>query len=174
MIRGQRSEVRNQKKLALWLLIAACWLPMFAWAANAAPLFDAQLVDAQDKPATLAIFRGKPLIVNFWARWCSPCRDEMPEIKLIDSQYRGRGLTVIGIAIEENSANARDFLKAYEIDYPNFFAGSRGTELLKTLGNDKAGLPYTVFIDRQGKLIGHKLGRISRGELEAAANALLQ
>ncbi|WP_126444347.1 TlpA family protein disulfide reductase [Sulfuricystis multivorans] len=156
------------------LFILITCLSTFTRAQDAEALFAAKLTDAQEKPASLAGFRGKPMIVNFWARWCSPCRDEMPEIRALENKYRAQGLAVVGIAIEENSANARDFLKAYEIEYPNFFAGARGTELLKALGNDKAGLPFTVFIDRQGKLIGHKLGRISRSELEAAADALLQ
>ncbi|MFN6961131.1 MAG: TlpA disulfide reductase family protein, partial [Rhodocyclaceae bacterium] len=103
MIRDQASGIRHQGKQALWALIAACWLPLAAWAADAAALFAAQLGDAQDKPATLAAFRGKPLIVNFWARWCPPCRDELPEVKAIADKYRARGLTVIGIALEDDS-----------------------------------------------------------------------
>ncbi|MFN4148891.1 MAG: TlpA family protein disulfide reductase [Rhodocyclaceae bacterium] len=175
MIRDQESGIGNQKKLALWALIATCWLPLAAWAADAAALFSTRLGGTQDKPATLAAFRGQPLIVNFWARWCPPCRDELPEVKAIADKYRAQGLTVIGIALEDDSANARDFLEAYEVDYPNFFAGSqRGMELLKALGNDKAALPYTLFVDRQGAILGHKLGRISRSELEAAASALLK
>ncbi|MFN3884394.1 MAG: TlpA family protein disulfide reductase [Rhodocyclaceae bacterium] len=175
MIRDQGSGIRNQGKQALWALIAACWLPVMVWAADAAALFSASFVAADGKPVTLADYRGQPLIVNFWARWCSPCRDELPEVKAIADKYRAQGLTVIGIALEDDSANARDFLKAYEVDYPNFFAGNqRGTELLKALGNGKAALPFTIFIDRQGAIIGHKLGRISRGELETAAHALLK
>jgi len=150
------------------------WLPFAAWAADAAALFVATLQDAADKPHALAQWRDRPLIVNFWARWCAPCRDEMPEIKTIADKYRGQGLAVIGIALEENSANARDFLTAYEIDYPIYFAGARGMELMKALGNEKAGLPFTVFIDRQGGILGRKLGRISRGELESAVAVLLK
>lgn len=174
MIGIQESGIRNQGKLALWVFIATCWLPLAAWAADAAAVFSASLVARDGKPATLAEYRGKPLIVNFWARWCMPCRDELPEVKAIADKYRGQGLTVVGIAIEDNSANTQDFLKAYEIDYPNFFAGPQGTELLKALGNPKAGLPFTLFIDRQGNLLGHKLGRISRSELETAVTALLK
>lgn len=179
MIRGQGSGFRfqvtgfrNQNKWGV--MFALWWLPLLVWAADAAALFSAPLSALDGKPATLVAYRGKPLIVNFWARWCPPCRDELPEVKAVADQYRAQGLTVLGIAIEDDSANARDFLKAYGIDYPNYFAGARGTELLKALGNDKAGLPFTLFVDRQGLIIGHKLGRISRGELEAAANALLK
>lgn len=174
MSRNRESAIRNQGKHALWLLLATGWLSFAAWAADAAALFSAPLVAVDDKPVTLADYRGRPLIVNFWARWCSPCRDELPEVKAVAEKYRAQGLTVLGIAIEDNSANTQDFLKAYEIDYPNFFAGARGMELLKALGNDKAGLPFTLFVDRQGLIIGHKLGRIRRSELEAAANALLK
>lgn len=157
----------------VFLLALFFWLPLTSQAAEASALFDATLTAPDDRPQAMAQWKGKLLIVNFWARWCGPCRDEMPELKAIADKYRSQGITVIGIAIEENSANARDFLKAYEVDYPNFFAGAHGTELMKALGNTRAGLPFTIFIDRQGKLIGHKVGRISRGELEAAAAALL-
>lgn len=143
-------------------------------AAQSAGLFFAiSLPDRSGKPVALADYRGKPLIVNFWARWCMPCRDEIPELRAVAKQNRDKGLTVLGIGIEDNIPNALDFVKAYEMDYPLLFAQEQGVELMKALGNTKAGLPFTVFIDRQGMIVGHKLGRISRSQLDAAAAALL-
>jgi peroxiredoxin len=141
---------------------------------SAGLFFAVNLPDQSGKSVALADYRGKPLIVNFWARWCVPCRDEIPELREVAKQYGAKGLTVLGIGLEDNIPNVQDFIKAYEMDYPLLFAQSQGIELMKTLGNNKAGLPFTVFIDRKGMIVGHKLGRISRSQLDAAAGALLQ
>lgn len=141
---------------------------------SAGLFFAVSLPDQSGKSIALADYRGKPLIVNFWARWCVPCRDEIPELREVAKQYSAKGLTVLGIGLEDNIPNVQDFIKAYEMDYPLLFAQAQGIELMKTLGNHKAGLPFTVFIDRKGMIVGHKLGRISRSQLDAAAAALLQ
>jgi thiol-disulfide isomerase/thioredoxin len=159
-------------RFLLGTLFICCSL--FAHAQDSAALFAASLPDQNNQIVALAEFRGKPLIVNFWARWCVPCRDEIPELKAVAQQHRTKGLTVIGIGLEDNVPNVQDFIKAYEMDYPLLFAQSQGIELMRALGNNKAGLPFTVFIDRKGMIVGHKLGRISRSQLDAAAATLLQ
>lgn len=141
---------------------------------SAAPLFSLSLPGPGGKPVALADYRGQPLIVNFWARWCIPCREEIPELRAVAQAHRARGLTVLGIGLEDNVANVQEFIKAYEIDYPLLFAQNEGPELMKALGNGKVGLPFTVFIDRNGMIVGHKLGRISRSQLDAAAATLLK
>jgi peroxiredoxin len=162
-------------RLLIGLLLVCCSLFVHAQEPpSAGPFFSVSLPDQSGKPVALAEFRGKPLIVNFWARWCLPCREEIPELRAVAQANRAKGLTVLGIGLEDNVPNVQDFIKAYEIDYPLLFAQSQGIELMKTLGNHKAGLPFTVFIDRKGMIVGHKLGRISRSQLDAAANALLQ
>jgi thiol-disulfide isomerase/thioredoxin len=156
------------------LLLLCCSL--FAYAQepqSAAPFFSASLADQGGKAVPLSEYKGKPLIVNFWARWCIPCREEIPELRAVAQANRAKGLTVLGIGLEDNAPNVQDFIKAYEMDYPLLFAQSQGIELMRALGNNKAGLPFTVFIDRKGMIAGHKLGRISRSQLDAAAAALL-
>jgi peroxiredoxin len=162
-------------RLLLILLLACCSL--FARAQEPQPasaLFSTSLPDQSGKSVALAAYKGKPLIVNFWARWCIPCREEIPELRTLAKEHRAKGLTVLGIGLEDNAPNVQEFIKAYEMDYPLLFAQSQGMELMKALGNSKAGLPFTVFIDRKGMIVGHKLGRISRSQLDAAANALLE
>ncbi|MDP1733339.1 MAG: TlpA disulfide reductase family protein [Sulfuritalea sp.] len=154
-------------------LLFVCF-SLFARAQDSAPLFAASLPDQNNKTVALADFRGKPLIVNFWARWCPPCRDEIPELKAVAHSYRTKGLTVIGIGLEANLPNVKDFIKAYEMDYLLLFAPVEGTSLMQTLGNGRAGLPFTLAIDRAGRVVMHKLGKISRAELEAAAAAALK
>lgn len=147
---------------------------LFARAQDSAPLFAASLPDQNNKTIALTEFRGKPLIINFWARWCPPCRDEIPELRAVAQSYRAKGLTVIGIGLEDNLPNVQDFIKAYEMDYPLLFAQAQGIELMRALGNARAGLPFTLAIDREGRVVMHKLGKISRAELEAAAAAALK
>lgn len=161
-------------RLLLVLLFACIGLGAHAQAPQpAGSFFAVSLPDPSGKPVALAEYKGKPLIVNFWARWCIPCREEIPELRAVAQANRAKGLTVLGIGLEDNVPNVQDFIKAYEMDYPLLFAQSQGIELMKALGNTKAGLPFTVFIDRKGMIVGHKLGRISRSQLDAAAAALL-
>lgn len=152
------------------LLLAAT----LARADGAESLFAATLSDLDDKPAAMAAYKGKPLIVNFWARWCGPCREEIPELSKIRAKYKSRGIEVIGIALEDRAEPVRDFGRAYEIDYPVVLAKDKGIWLMQALGNSKAGLPFTVVIDRQGRILSRKLGVMRKPDLEAAAESLLK
>lgn len=160
--------------LALAILVAP--LPAFAGNASAAPFYSAAVVDADNKPVALDALRGKPLLVNFWARWCGPCRKEIPDLVEMDTKYRAKGLVVVGLAIEDADSReaVRDFARAYEVDYRILLAGvGKGVELMKALGNDKAGLPFTIAIDRNGKVVVKKLGAMSKAEMEAAIRQVL-
>lgn len=156
------------------LVSLALLLPLAAPAAelpSSAPLFAATAVDTDNRPVALESLRGKPLVVNFWARWCGPCRKEIPDLVEMNAKYRGKGLVIVGLAIEDADAReaVRDFAKAYEVDYSILLASvGKGVELMKALGNDKAGLPFTVVIDRNGKMVAKKLGAMSKAEMEAA------
>jgi thiol-disulfide isomerase/thioredoxin len=143
-------------------------------AQDSAPLFAATLQDIDNRPVALADFRGQPLIVNFWARWCGPCREEIPELIALSQANQAKGLKVIGIGLENNGENVKDFVKAYGMDYPLLFAPVEGISLMRALGNGRAGLPFTLAIDRKGRVVMHKLGQASRADLEQAAMAVLK
>ncbi len=145
-----------------------------AHAASSDALFAAKLVSSEDKPVALETFRGKPLIVNFWARWCAPCRVEIPELIKTQDKYAKRGLVVIGIGLEDKAESVRDFMKAYEMSYTVLLAKAGGIELMQALGNTRAGLPFTVAIGPKGNLVASKLGAMNRAELDAAAEAALK
>lgn len=154
-------------------LFALCWLPLAAVADQpaSAPLFEATLADTQDKPIALAQYKGRPLVVNFWARWCGPCRQEIPHLVSERARLKKQGLEVLGIAIEDKVEAVRDFAKAYDMDYPVLLAKEQGIPLMQALGNSRAGLPYTLVLDRQGKVIASKLGPMSQEEMAAAFGA---
>lgn len=137
------------------------------------PLFAATLNDLDDKPVALERYKGKPLVVNFWARWCGPCRAEIPELIKFRNAHKGK-IEVLGIGIEDKAEPAKEFAKAYDMDYPVFVAKEQGIPLMQALGNTKAGLPYTLFIDRNGQVIQRKMGIIKKPDLDAAQEALLK
>lgn len=114
-------------------------------------LFATQLPDADGRMQALAQWRGKPLVLNFWASWCPPCVEEMPELSKLQQNYAVRGIQVIGIAVEPASGVV-EFNKKYKISYPLLVGGIEGNELAKALGNKAGALPYTVLIDSDGKI----------------------
>lgn len=155
------------------LCLAALAFSCIAEPLSPEPLFAATLRDLQERPANLAHYRGRPLVVNFWARWCAPCRAEIPELLRFRQVHRGH-IEVIGIGIEDQAEAARDFARASGIDYPVLIAGDQGIPLMQALGNTRGGLPYTLFIDGRGRIVGSKLGLIRQADLEAAAVRLLE
>ena len=140
---------------------------------SSAPLFAATLNDLDDKPVALERYRGKPLIVNFWARWCGPCRVEIPELIAIRKAHKGK-LEVLGIGIEDKADAAKEFARAYEMDYPVFVAREKGIPLMQALGNTKGGLPFTIVIDRNGQVVQKKMGIMKKADLDASAELALK
>ena len=140
---------------------------------SSGPLFAATLNDLDDKPVALERFKGKPLIVNFWARWCGPCRAEIPELIAIRKANNGK-IEVLGIGIEDKAEPAKEFARAYEMDYPVFVAGAKGIPLMQALGNTKGGLPFTLVIDHNGQVIQKRLGVMKKADLDTAAELLLK
>jgi len=133
------------------------------------------LADADNRPLPLESLRGKPLLVNFWARWCAPCRKEIPELAELQKRYGSRGLVVVGIAVEDADRREAlaDFARAHDMNYRWLIGGSeRSIELMRALGNTRSGLPFTVFIDRDGRLRQARLGAMSRAEMEDAVRRL--
>lgn len=157
-------------------------LALFCAATNAqesltsAPFFAASMNTLDDKPFALATFKGKPLVVNFWARWCGPCRKEIPDLAEMHERYKAKGLVIVGVAVEDanNRDSVREFAKAYEMNYTLLIGGvQKGIELMQTSGNPKSGLPFTMVIDRSGKIVTIKLGAMSKADMEAAIKQIL-
>ena len=143
---------------------------------DAEAFFASTFTGIDGQPLAMAQFRGRPLIVNFWARWCGPCREEIPELVKLRAEQAADGIEVIGVAIEalDKIEAVRDFAKAYDMRYPVVLAAKEGIPLMKALGNPLAGLPFTVYIGRDGKPVGSKMGLVRRADLEASAQVLLK
>jgi thiol-disulfide isomerase/thioredoxin len=125
--------------------------------------------------ATVAMqsLKGRPLVLNFWATWCVPCKEEMPDFQRLAVSDLGKSVQIIGIGID-NTKNMRAFAESLGVTYVLLEGGPVGLDLLKSLGNDIGGLPYTVVLDAQGKLIAKHLGRINRDDLATAMQTALR
>lgn len=117
------------------------------------------LPDAQGAPYALSTLTGKTVVLNFWATWCPPCVDEMPELATLHNEIAPRNATVIGIGID-SPANIREFASKHRFPYPLLVGGMGGSELSRLLGNPSGALPFTVVISRRGHIAEQILGRI--------------
>jgi thiol-disulfide isomerase/thioredoxin len=132
----------------------------------------AELKDLRGDIATLARWRGSVLVVNFWASWCAPCREEIPGLMAIQQQYAANGLQVVGIAVD-TADKARQAADAMRISYPVLVGGVESVDLTRQLGNKVGGLPYTVVLDREGSFVADHLGILRPPQLDKIVRPLL-
>ena len=118
-------------------------------------------------------WRGRILVLNFWATWCPPCREEMPRFIAAWQAHRAQGVEVVAIAIDDPDM-VRDFVDVYGIGFPVLVGGAPAVELASTLGNRFNTLPFTVIFDRQGRRRYQQVGEISAETLEGQLQSLLQ
>ncbi len=130
-----------------------------------AQLLAQQLPDVDGKPQALNQWRGKTLVVNFWATWCPPCREEMPLLDRTQAQWQARGVQIVGISIDEAQA-VRKFRDTRKPAFPLLLGGPEQIDLSQQLGNTAQGLPFTVVIDPQGRLRNVKLGAFRGDQLD--------
>lgn len=126
--------------------------------------FSQSLIDANGQTQQMAQWKNKALVINFWATWCPPCVDEMPELSDLQKQLGTNNVQILGIGID-SASNIAQFSEKHRIGYPLYAGGMSGTELSRQFGNQAGGLPFTVLVDRQGRVKKTYLGRLKMEDL---------
>jgi cytochrome c biogenesis protein CcmG/thiol:disulfide interchange protein DsbE len=134
-----------------------------------APEFNLPDLARDDARIALKSFRGRPLVVNFWASWCEPCRDEAPEIVRTARTYTKR-VGFLGVNILDGREEALAYINEFEIRYPSV----RDTRAVVAKRYEVTGAPETVFIDARGNVVGKYIGAFRRGELAKLVRELLE
>jgi thiol-disulfide isomerase/thioredoxin len=116
----------------------------------------------------LAEWRGKPVLLNFWATWCPPCVKEMPMLDAFQRQHAAAGWQVIGLAVD-GPTPVREFLGNVPVSFPIGLAGLDGVSLARSLGNSSGALPFTLVLGRDGQVRHTKLGALTQAELDGWA-----
>jgi cytochrome c biogenesis protein CcmG/thiol:disulfide interchange protein DsbE len=130
-----------------------------------APHFELPVLGTEEQVLDLASYRGRAVVVNFWASWCGPCRDEAPLLQAAWERHRARGVVVLGVDTRDLVSDAQQFVAKYGLTYPNVYDGPG--KLADPYG--LTGFPETFFIDRKGTIVEHVAGPLESAEqIEAA------
>jgi thiol-disulfide isomerase/thioredoxin len=140
--------------------------------ADASVLLALSLPDAAGKEQSIGQWRGKVVVVNFWATWCAPCREEMPEFMRAQTEYGPKGVQFVGIAVDQ-ADKVEKFANELGLNYPTLIGGYGAVELSKTMGNRLAALPFTIIVDRQGHVAHTQLGPMKPDQLRSIVGKLL-
>jgi len=158
---------------ALLALGAGIGLALFDRApADASALLALTLPDPSGRPQPLSQWQGKVLVVNFWATWCGPCREEMPDLVRAQKEYGAKGLQIVGIAADD-ADKVQQFAKEIELNYPALIGGYAAIDLSKDLGNSLVALPFTLVVDRHGRVAYTHLGPVKPDKLRDVITKLL-
>jgi cytochrome c biogenesis protein CcmG/thiol:disulfide interchange protein DsbE len=127
----------------------------------AAPAFTLPGLDGEGE-VSLDSFRGRAVVVNFWASWCAPCRDEAPLLEAAWQEHRGRGLVVLGVDARDLAADGRGFVREFGLTYPNVYDGPG--KIADSFG--LTGVPETYFVDREGRVVHLVSGPLTEDAIE--------
>lgn len=163
------------KQLAsLTCLLLALAAPLYTTATLAADapaaaavkqLLALELPDQQGKKFAFSQWKGRVLVINFWATWCAPCKAEIPEFSRLNTEWQKKNVQFVGIAIDK-AENVQAFVDKVKISYPQLIDNGQLMQLLRALGNAMQGLPFTLVIDQKGEVLARHLGDFETKELE--------
>ena len=132
----------------------------------------ARLPDLEGRVQPVEQWRGRVVLVNFWATWCAPCREEIPILIRLQDKYGAKGLQLVGIAIDQPE-KVRPYAAEMRMNFPILVGGADTIELTRTLGNRAGVLPFTVILRRDGSIASREVGAAKEAPLEAKLVALL-
>jgi thiol-disulfide isomerase/thioredoxin len=123
------------------------------------------LADRAGKATSIASFGGKSLIINFWATWCAPCRSEIPLLETLHSEWAGREVSVVGIAVDYRD-KVLEFADRFKIGYPLLIGEQDALDAAAAFGVESPVFPFTVFTDRRGEVVALFIGELHRPQAE--------
>ena len=129
-------------------------------------LLDHSFIDYNEKPSTLSQWSEKILVINFWATWCPPCREEMPYFSRLSEQYAEKGVQFVGLSTD-TAETIRLFATNHRISYPLLVGDPHLISLTAELGNRQTGLPFTLILDLNREPLLIRTGRLGEAELES-------
>jgi thiol-disulfide isomerase/thioredoxin len=132
---------------------------------------DFTLKDLDGHPHSIREWAGRPLVVNFWATWCGPCRDEIPLFERLRQERSADGLEIVGIAVDFRQ-DVRDFVAKTPIHYPILVGEDDGMQVAASLGIADLALPFTVFVDRKGRILVLRLGQVHEDQAKLILDTL--
>jgi len=131
---------------------------------------DFAIPDLDGKPLALTNYRGKVVLLDFWATWCTPCREEIPHFVELQEKYREQGLQVIGISMDDDAKPVREFYQKFRMNYPV----ALGTTQVAEAYGGVLGLPILFLIGRDGRIAAKYLGAVEMPVVDQKINSLLQ
>jgi thiol-disulfide isomerase/thioredoxin len=153
--------------------VAGAGLAWRHWSTGETDRYDELWTMSFDKPEggqlVMANFRGKPLLINFWATWCVPCIRELPALQRFQRDYETRGWQVLALAIDA-PVPVLEFIGRFKLELTVAMAGLGGMELPRSLGNVQGALPFSVAIDASGQIRHRRLGESTYEELASWAS----
>jgi len=123
------------------------------------------LADSTGKSTAITSFGGKSLMINFWATWCAPCRSEIPLLEALDTEWAGRGMRVVGIAVDHRD-KVLEFAQRFKIGYPLLIGEQDALDAAAAFGVGSPVFPFTVFTDRRGAVVALFIGELHRPQAE--------
>jgi cytochrome c biogenesis protein CcmG/thiol:disulfide interchange protein DsbE len=138
--------------------------------ASGAGKLDFVLKDKNNVPLDLATFKGKVVLLNFWATWCGPCKEEIPSFVEMYDKYKGEGLEIVGVSIDDTAEQLQQFTHEWHMRYPVVQMQSD----IEDAYGPFYGVPTSYFIARDGTVCTKHLGPIARSDLEPEIQALLK
>ena len=176
-MRGEGMNMRTRTWLVVVVLLAAATAVAAPQASKTAAARDPEMIDLQAYQKLVAQYHGKPLLVNFWATWCEPCRHEYPMLNELAKQYAPQGLKVVGVSLDDDGdlILMRRFLARYKPIFPNYRkkTGEINAFTQAVLPGWTGSLPVSIFYGKDGQQAGHMLGEGTREKYEAAIQSLL-